>query len=97
MHGKEIFETIGSEAMYMQLAEEATELAKASIKVARILHATNPTNITMIKAYQNLIEEFTDVIQCSMYLGLKADVNQMKQKDERWFCRIKDNYSNDME
>lgn len=83
-----ITRSIGWEAMYTQLAEEATELAQAALKVARIMHGTNPTTISLIEAKDMVREEFTDVVQCATYLELGADYEQIKHKEERWANRI---------
>lgn len=83
-----IARSIGWEAMYTQLAEEATELAQAALKVARIMHGTNPTPISLIEAKDMVREEFTDVVQCATYLELGADYEQIKHKEERWANRI---------
>ena len=79
---------IGKPALLEQLAEEATELAKAALKQARILRGENPTPVTEQKAIANVIEEYTDVILCSMKLGLEVDIVQLEIKDERWISRI---------
>lgn len=42
-----MLEKIGLPAMHEQLAEEATELAKEALKMARILRGENPTPVTM--------------------------------------------------
>ena len=78
-----ITRSIGWEAMYTQLAEEATELAQAALKVARIMHGTNPTTISLIEAKDMVREELTDVVQ-----ELGVDYEQIKHKEERWANRI---------
>lgn len=83
-----IKELIGKPALLEQLAEEASELAKASLKLARILRHENPTPVTEKEANYNIIEEFTDVIQCARELGLKIDDEQMIRKHKRWQERI---------
>ena len=83
-----IARSIGWEAMYTQLAEEATELAQAALKVARIMHGTNPTPISLIEAKDLVREELTDVVQCATYLELDVDYEQIKHKEERWANRI---------
>lgn len=40
-----IIEEIGEAAMLEQLAEECTELAKAALKMARIIRKENPTRL----------------------------------------------------
>lgn len=83
-----ITRSIGWEAMYTQLAEEASELAQAALKVARIMHGTNPTPISLIEAKDMVREELTDVVQCATYLELGVDYEQIKHKEERWANRI---------
>lgn len=82
-----ILECIGPAAMLEQLAEEAAELSKACLKLARIIRAENPTPVTKDQAVDNVIEEYTDVIQCALELDLEADRNQIRQKRMRFFRR----------
>ena len=63
-------EKIGIPAMLEQTAEECSELAKAAIKLLRILYNENPTPVTEEEAQEALEEEFSDVILCSSELGL---------------------------
>ena len=44
-----IIEEIGEAAMLEQLAEECTELAKAALKMARIIRKENPAFAEVIK------------------------------------------------
>ena len=81
---------IGEPALLEQLAEEATELAKAALKKARILRGENPTPVTLEKAGADLMEEFTDVIQCARELGITPDEQQIINKDIRWLNRIRE-------
>ena len=83
-----ITRSIGWEAMYTQLAEEAAELSQAALKVARIMHGTNPTPISLIEAKDMVREELTDVAHCATYLELGIDYEQIKSKEERWANRI---------
>ncbi len=41
-----VCDMIGEPAVYEQLAEECSELAKAALKMARILRNENPTPVT---------------------------------------------------
>ena len=79
---------IGKAALLDQLAEEASELTKAALKLSRILRGENPTPVTEQEAVNNLIEEFSDVIQCARELRLRPDEDQIKYKDGRWHDRI---------
>lgn len=82
--------TIGEPAMLEQLAEEAAELAKAALKLARIERGENPTPITRGNAAMNLIEEYTDVVQCAEELELFVDRAQMDAKRQRFLERSKE-------
>ena len=75
-----MIEAIGSPAMLEQLAEEATELAQAALKAARILRKENPTPVTLSEACVKLREEYTDVIQCALELMLIPDSDQIAEK-----------------
>ncbi len=44
-----------------QLAEEASELAQAALKLRRALDGTNPTPKSVAECEANLMEEFADV------------------------------------
>ena len=83
-------EEIGEAAMLEQLAEECTELAKAALKMARIIRKENPTPVTEKDAIANIREEYTDVVQCAGELSLTVDEEQMARKHERWEKRVRD-------
>lgn len=85
----DIEKIIGKAALLEQLAEEATELAQAALKQARILRRENPTPITEQEAQLNITEEFTDVIHCARELELDIDESQILYKSKRWIDRIK--------
>lgn len=72
-----IIEEIGEAAMLEQLAEECTELAKAALKMARIIRKENPTPVTEKDAIANIREEYTDVVQCAGELSLTVDEEQI--------------------
>ena len=83
-----MIEKIGKSAMLEQLAEEATELAHAALKLARIERGENPTPVLKEDAMDHLIEEYTDVVQCAEELSLVPNREQIKLKkmrfEERW-------------
>ena len=85
-----IIEEIGEAAMLEQLAEECTELAKAALKMARIIRKENPTPVTEKEAIDNIREEYTDVVQCAGEFSLTVDEEQMARKHERWEKRVRD-------
>lgn len=70
--------------MLEQLAEEAAELSHAALKLSRILRKENPTPVTETEAKANLIEEYTDIVQCAEDLGLFIDTSQIINKKERF-------------
>jgi len=82
-----ILECIGPAAMLEQMAEEAAELSKACLKLARVIRGENPTPVTKDQAVDNVIEEYTDVIQCALELDLEADKGQIREKKMRFFRR----------
>lgn len=83
-----MIEKIGAAAMLEQLAEEATELAHAALKLARIERGENPTPVLKEDAMDHLIEEYTDVVQCAEEFSLVPNREQIKLKkmrfEERW-------------
>lgn len=84
------FEKIGYPAVYEQLAEECAELAKASLKMARISRGENPTSATYPEVIDNLAEEATDVYLCLFDLGLMPNPNTMYSKLKRFRERIEE-------
>lgn len=83
-----IFENTPEPALYELLAEEASELAHAALKMARILRGEVPTNATQDETYQNLREEFTDVQNVAEVLGVMIDRDISKEKMDRWIQRM---------
>lgn len=85
-----IIDEIGKAAILEQLAEECTELAKAALKMARIIRNENPTPATEEESIANIREEYTDVVQCAGELSLTVDDEQMMRKHERWEKRVRE-------
>ena len=56
-----------------QLAEEATELAHAALKLRRAYTGTNPTPVSTQEAYENLLEEVADIEVCLAVLDYVGD------------------------
>lgn len=79
---------IGTPAMYEQLAEECTELAQASLKMARILRKENPTPKTSAEVLANIVEEVSDIALCLKELEIYPDHFIIERKlnrfKERW-------------
>lgn len=78
---------------YEALAEESSELAKASLKAIRATKLNkNPTPVSFEEAQDNLREEVQDVLSCLYVLGIKIpDVDEliMSPKSIRWEKRLK--------
>lgn len=78
---------IGFPALVEQLAEEASELAQAALKVARIARRENPTPVSIEEGARQLEEEYTDVIQCAIELGIEVNADQIRTKQRRFLRR----------
>ncbi len=89
-----MIEKIGAAAMLDQLAEEATELAHAALKLARIERGENPTPVLKEDAMDHLIEEYTDVVQCAEEFSLMPNREQIKLKKMRFEERWKEEHEN---
>lgn len=79
-----MLEKIGEPAMLEQLAEEAAELSHAALKLARIIRGENPTPVTEVEAWENVIEEFTDVSMCAFELEVNANMDVWDAKAQRF-------------
>ena len=72
------------------IAEEATELAQAALKLRRVWDMTNPTPVSEEVAINKLEEEIADLF---LYLEQmpfsRKHVEEIKKaKDERWQTRL---------
>lgn len=71
------------------LAEEASELSQAALKVIRASGINeNVTPVTESEAYNKLVEEVTDVMLYLATLGLYAPRETMYNKAVRWLSRL---------
>ena len=91
-----ISKNISELAVLMALAEEASELSKAAMKVARAKGLLdNPTPISVAQAENDLIEEYNDLLNCIVMLnkvsGLTVSENTVLRdsKYRRWAIRIR--------
>ena len=98
-----IANNISELAVLMALAEEASELSKAAMKVARAKGLLdNPTPVSVEQAEADLIEEYNDLLICVGVLNkmpsltIFVDVDLRKRKCRRWAERIK-NYKTKLE
>lgn len=80
--------------LWAQLAEEATELAHAALKIRRTLSDVNPTPVRPTDAYTAVIEELADVSLLASVLALNADLAEItqisKSKLLRWRDRLQE-------
>ena len=90
----DILNTIGKPAVLEQLAEEASELSQAASKMARFIRQENPTPKSEAECLLDLIEEYTDVINCIQILEIEYNKDMLKNKRARWKYRIYDGYRN---
>lgn len=91
-----IANNISELAVLMALAEEASELSKAAMKVARAKGLLdNSTPISVAQAESDLIEEYNDLLICVGVLNkmpsltICVDLDLRKRKCHRWAERIK--------
>lgn len=85
-------EQLSVEELLCQLAEEASELAKAALKLRRVLDGSNPTPVTYDEAMENIHEEIADVRLLLELLELTNKPVQteiMVAKLTRWTERLK--------
>lgn len=75
-------------AIYEQLAEEATELAQAALKTARILRGENPTPVTIEVAESNVVEEYSDLMNVIKLFGIIENKDLQREKMRRWIERL---------
>jgi len=74
------------------LAEEATELAHAALKMRRTLVPNNPTPVDYASARAALLEEFADVVLGMASVGYEEDLQLLERnyqdKERRWAKRL---------
>lgn len=90
---------LSDEDILCQIAEEASEFAKAALKLRRAITGTNPTPVSARKAADDLIEEYGDTVVACVAYFIKHDLIDRKQVDileqnnpkyNRWAQRIKE-------
>lgn len=78
------------------VAEEASELAQAALKLRRVLNGENPTPVSVQEAMLAFDEEIADVELCLEQVALK-DCDRIRdirnRKLARWIERLKDRES----
>jgi NTP pyrophosphatase (non-canonical NTP hydrolase) len=85
-----IIDCLPTEELLAQLAEEASELAQAALKLRRVEDGTNPARISKEDAIKNLLEEIADVKLSIHLLGFDDEKAEavcreiMVKKTDRW-------------
>lgn len=81
-----------------QLAEEASELCHAALKLERVLRGTNPTPVTKPEAIQKVLEETADVLNCLEVLRIYPHTESIavirSEKMDRWAERLREKEAN---
>lgn len=89
-----INEILGKTEILAQLAEEASELAQAALKLRRAIDGKNPTPKSISECESALDEEIADVWLCVREVGFSDDGHLMAQgeimsaKHDRWLSRL---------
>lgn len=81
-------------ALFEQVAEEAAELAKAVLKLARIVRGENPTPVTRYEAMCMAVEELSDLTLACEVAGIAPDRQIQVKKLKRWAERLKEGGGN---
>ena len=99
---KKVSDILPKTEILAQLAEEASELAQAALKLRRALDGTNPTPKSVAECEANLLEEFADISNavnalCNAWFGDDLDSEcefwdaEFEIKDakyKRWLSRL---------
>lgn len=93
-----INEMLDQPELLAMLAEEASELAKAALKLRRAIDGTNPTPVSIQEAVIALNEEIADVNLCLDQISC-VDFDEimavMKRKQARWIVRLLEKEADD--
>lgn len=83
---------LSEEELLAQLAEEASELAQAALKLRRALDGRNPTPVPVDEARACLSEEVADVMLCLQVLKVSTQTHDLEglkyRKLDRWVGRL---------
>lgn len=91
---KYISKKLGKEEVLTQLAEEASEVVQAALKLRRAMNGINPTPIDEKTAWENVKEKLADIQVCQMVLfesdtGDDGIYDIADKKLVRWEHRLK--------
>lgn len=99
---KKVSDILPETEILAQLAEEASELAQAALKLRRALDGTNPTPKSVDECLENVQEEMADVFVCLTMFGKSAErdgiliynrymekvIKIEDEKEARWRSRL---------
>lgn len=99
---KKVSDILPKTEILAQLAEEASELAQAALKLRRALDGTNPTPKSVEECLENIQEEMADVFVCPTMFGKSAEKDGILiynrymekiikieyEKEARWLSRL---------
>lgn len=91
---KKVSDILPKTEILAQLAEEASELAQAALKLRRALDGTNPTPKSVEECKKAFEEEYADVAVCMNALDCMDDAafERMQdiayEKEARWLSRL---------
>lgn len=87
---EKIKQEIGEEEVLAQLAEEATELAQAALKLRRSLNGRNVTPVSRLDAEMDVQEEMADVLLMMVMVGIEPGeiAETVYKKVPRWCGRL---------
>lgn len=99
---KKISDILPKTEILAQLAEEASELAQAALKLRRALDGTNPTPKSVQECQKAFEEEYADVMVCMVALGAPDERKAHErigiiasEKYYRWIHRLQDKEQSD--
>ena len=99
---KKISDILPKTEILAQLAEEASELAQAALKLRRALDGTNPTPKSVEECRKAFEEEYADVMVCMVALGASDERKAHErigiiasEKYYRWIHRLQDKEQSD--
>lgn len=101
---KKISDILPETEILAQLAEEASELAQAALKLRRALDGKNPTPKSVEECLENIQEEMADVFVCLTMFGKSAErdgiliynrymekvIKIEYEKEARWLSRLEE-------
>ena len=91
---KKVSDILPKTEILAQLAEEASELTQAALKLRRALDGTNPTPKSVEECQKEFEEEYADVVNCIIALDCMDDAafERMRkiqhEKEARWLYRL---------